>query len=240
MKAACATTSYPAPGPLVRPGLGSILVSLVLAAGTLSVLPLFGVLSARQHEMMSLQAAPDIVLAPKAAPPRQVAEPDKAPERPPKRRPKLRRPELARPKRSIEAMKARLSLSLGSLMEGAGDFSLDFEIGAGEVPGLVDEGPPVFELAELDSPPRSLARVRPMYPPRARQRGIEGFAELVFTVKADGSVADIKVARSEPGEVFVNAARAAARRWRFIPGRKDGSNVSARMRQLIRFRLEDR
>ena len=79
-----------------------------------------------------------------------------------------------------------------------------------------------------------------MYPPHARQRGIEGFAELVFIVKADGSVADIRVARSEPGEVFVNAARAAARRWRFIPGRKDGSNVSARVRQLIRFRLEDR
>ena len=240
MKAACATTSYPAPGPLVRPGLGSVLASLALAGATLSVLPLFGVLSARQHEMLSLREAPDVVLAPKAAPPRQAAEPRRDPERPPKRRPKLRRPELARPRRSIEATKARLSFALTSLMEGAGDFSLDFDIGAGEVPGIVDEGPPVFELAELDSPPRLLARVRPMYTPHARQRGIEGFAELVFIVKADGSVADIRVARSEPGEVFANAARAAARRWRFIPGRKDGSNVAARVRQLIRFRLEDR
>jgi protein TonB len=137
-------------------------------------------------------------------------------------------------------MKTRLSLAMTSLMEGVGDFSLDFEIGPEEGPRMIDEGPPVFELAELDSLPRPLVRLRPIYPSRARQQGIEGFVELAFVVAVDGKVDDVSVVRSDPGDIFVAAALAAVRRWRFAPGQKEGKAVATRVRQVIRFRLEDR
>jgi protein TonB len=207
-----------------------------LALATLSILPFFGMLAAPRDEMIALRAAPRIVRPPAAEP----SVPPRPP-RPPPRRPELRsRPKLERPRQRINALEARLSLSMSSLMVGIGDIALDFAVEAAATPDSLSQESLVFSLGELDSIPRPLVRTRPLYPVRARQEGIEGSVELEFVVTAEGRAANLRVVRSEPAGAFDRAAVRAVERWRFVPGKKDGVAVSCRVRQVIRFRVEGR
>jgi protein TonB len=133
-------------------------------------------------------------------------------------------------------LRTQLSVSMTGLSAGLGDFALDFAIEPGPEEPAADEGF-VYQLAQLDSPPRPLVRMNPEYPPSARRRRIEGFVELVFVITREGRVSDIEVVRSEPGDVFVAEAKAAVRRWRFTQPRKGGKPVAVRARQVIRFEL---
>ena len=158
----------------------------------------------------------------------------------PRRRPELTRsrPRLEPPKHRVEALKARLSLSMSTLSPGMGDISLDFGVDSGAAGRPVDARE-LFELAELDEPPRPIMRMNPIYPRGARQRGIEGFVEVLFTITAEGRVTDLRVLRSDPGDVFVEATLEAVRRWRFTSPRKDGRPVNMRARQIVRFELRE-
>jgi protein TonB len=219
----------------LRPRAGTVAAAALLAGGTFLILPLFGILSERRHESLRLAQAPAVVPSPRKT---SYVRPKNVELARPKRRPELKRkPKLARPRRRVDLMKAQLSLSMGSLLANVGDFSLDFEIDP--VLGLADEyGAAVFGLTELDGYPRPLVRVRPVYPHHARQKGIEGFVELVFVITPEGRVSNIHITGSEPGTLFDAAARAAVRRWRFSQPRKDGEPVAAYARQTIRFELE--
>jgi TonB family protein len=66
-----------------------------------------------------------------------------------------------------------------------------------------------------------LIEVRPAYPSTAAARGAEGYVEVEFTVSADGSVENARIAAAEPAGVFDQAALAAVNRWRYPaePGR---------------------
>lgn len=61
--------------------------------------------------------------------------------------------------------------------------------------------------------------VPPEYPPRARRRGLEGYVELEFVIRADGRVdaSTIRVTDARPRNVFEDAARRAVAHWRFEP-----------------------
>ncbi|MHC4201606.1 MAG: energy transducer TonB [Planctomycetota bacterium] len=231
---------YRPPASPLAPRLRAVALSVVFAAATFAVLPLFGLLSASVHESAEVREAPDIVLHTPPAPRlRMEAKPE---ERPPSR-PKLRkRPELEKQRLETlpDALLTRLSLSMSSLEAGAGDFSLEFAVGPEELAAPENDRPPVFDLAEVDRRPRPTVRMKPLYPMRARERGIEGIVRLRFVVGADGSVRDVEVVSSEPEGVFDRAAKAAAARWRFAPAVKDGQPVAARVRTAVRFRLEDR
>ncbi len=96
----------------------------------------------------------------------------------------------------------------------------------------------VFEIADLDTPPRPLVRVKPIYPPRARMRKIEGYVSVEFIVGVDGRVLDVKVVQSEPGDLFIPAVERALRGWRFEPGQYQGQAVESRVRQRIGFNLD--
>ncbi len=72
--------------------------------------------------------------------------------------------------------------------------------------------PPTPATAAL---PPVLAQVAARYPPQAQRRRIEGLVEVEFTVRADGSVADARILRSEPAGVFDREALGAIQRWRF-------------------------
>jgi TonB family C-terminal domain len=88
----------------------------------------------------------------------------------------------------------------------------------------------------------ALERVRyvaPVYPQVARERGVEGWVELMFTVRTDGSVADVVVTESEPSGTFDRAAIDALRRWRYRPMEVDGRPVEQRARIRLRFELNE-
>lgn len=79
-----------------------------------------------------------------------------------------------------------------------------------------------------------LVRVDPDYPPRARQRGIEGYVDLEFTISAVGTVQDAKVIGSNPAYVFDRSALSAVRKWKYNPKIENGVAVS---RSGVRVRL---
>jgi TonB family protein len=80
--------------------------------------------------------------------------------------------------------------------------------------------------------------VKPNYPQAALERGTEGWVDLIFTVRTDGSIADVSVTAAEPAGIFEQAAMAAVRRWRYEPVKKEGRAVEQRARLRLRFSLE--
>ncbi|MCF7203909.1 energy transducer TonB [Pseudomonas oligotrophica] len=80
--------------------------------------------------------------------------------------------------------------------------------------------------------------VRPEYPYRARQRGIEGHIKLAFTITAGGRVENIRVLDASPPNVFDREARRAAARWRFAPRTENGVAVAREAVKTLHFRLQ--
>ncbi len=101
--------------------------------------------------------------------------------------------------------------------------------------------PSADETASQSGPEQEvmpLNDVRPEYPYRARQRGIEGHIKLAFTITAAGKVENIRVMEASPPNVFDREARRAAARWRFAPRTENGSAVSREAVKTLHFRLQ--
>jgi protein TonB len=78
--------------------------------------------------------------------------------------------------------------------------------------------------------------VGPQYPDELRAAGVTGEAMVLFTVKADGTVADPKVIESND-RVFGRAAVDALLQWRFRPALVGGHPVDCRVMQSLEFTL---
>jgi protein TonB len=98
-------------------------------------------------------------------------------------------------------------------------------------PGSQGGGPP-------DGAAVAVVRIEPQWPRQAALAGIEGWVEVAFTIRADGSVADVVVIAAEPQRVFDQSAVHAVRKWRFKPRVVDGRAVEQRAAQRIEFALE--
>lgn len=101
------------------------------------------------------------------------------------------------------------------------------------------EAAPVAEPAPSNEPVSvgqvaPTSRVNPSYPSRAQRRGMEGFVEVEFVIRRDGSVDNgtIRVTRAQPRRVFDDAALEAIARWQFEP-----SQQLRRATQRIEFQL---
>ena len=84
------------------------------------------------------------------------------------------------------------------------------------------------DTKEATKPPAASqpsATLSPRYPAYAAANGIEGYACFIFTIKADGSVADPKVYDSKPEGVFEVEATRAISKWKFRPSKVDGVPV---------------
>jgi TonB family protein len=78
--------------------------------------------------------------------------------------------------------------------------------------------------------------VAPTFPSATRNRGMSGWVELEFTVRADGSTSDVIVTNANPRRTFDNAAMTAVRQWRYKPVMsKDGKPIDQRASVRIRF-----
>ncbi len=105
------------------------------------------------------------------------------------------------------------------------------------LPPVALEGP--FSEAEVDVPPRPLAKHPPLYPLRAQRMGIEGKVMVEFTVAKSGQVQDVAIKEAQPRGVFEEAAIKTVASWRFSPGTLDGNPVDTRIVQPIIFSLEN-
>jgi len=77
--------------------------------------------------------------------------------------------------------------------------------------------------------PELIKRAAVKYPIRALDRGVEGWVELSFTVKADGTTADIAVTNSYPDDVFVKSAKQALAGYNFKPAAADAPDQRTRL-----------
>lgn len=85
--------------------------------------------------------------------------------------------------------------------------------------------------------PQVLHRVKPEYPPQAREKGWEGRVILNVTVDTMGMVRRVEVVRSSGYAVLDSAAIAAVKQWRFSPAREDGRPVEATLLIPFQFSL---
>jgi len=91
------------------------------------------------------------------------------------------------------------------------------------------------------APVSSLNRIKyvaPKYPRGAERRNLSGWVDVVFIVTTDGSVRDIAVRNSEPGDTFVNAAVKAVERWEFEPVVENGALIEKLVGVRMMFALE--
>ena len=97
------------------------------------------------------------------------------------------------------------------------DIGIDIGLDVGDGAG--------FSLAQSDTEHVPVVRVKPQYPIRAEERGIEGWVELEFTISAAGTVKEAKVIGAKPKGVFDRAALRAIKKWKYNPTVEDGKPV---------------
>ena len=86
----------------------------------------------------------------------------------------------------------------------------------------------VFEVGDVDIPPRSTRNIRPQYPFTLAQRGIQASVELSIVVLADGSVGNVKVVSSTNRE-FDDSAIQAAKLGHYVPAILNDKHVACRI-----------
>jgi TonB family protein len=86
--------------------------------------------------------------------------------------------------------------------------------------------------------PKVITEVKPKYTPDAMRAKLQGAVELEIVVKEDGTVGDVRVTKSlDRASGLDDAAMAAARKWLFSPGMKEGKPVPTRVGLVLEFRL---
>jgi len=202
------------PGRLTRAVVLALLMNLLLVG----VAALLSRDRALRMEMTDPVAVNLVTVAPPEPPAEeQVREPEKPPEfERPDFRPDLWQPELSPP---APLAGPSVAIDLGGL---------DLDALAGEF---------VFDAADLDQPPRVVARIPPVYPFRARQREIEGHVRVRFLVSQEGQASRVSILEAEPAGLFEESVLQIIPSWRFSPGVIDGQPVTAWMATTVRFEL---
>jgi periplasmic protein TonB len=86
---------------------------------------------------------------------------------------------------------------------------------------------------------RYLEPARPAYPKRAREMGWEGTVLLRVEVRADGTVAEVKVAQTSGYTMLDQSAVVTARGWSFAPEMDGGFTMPTIVEVPVRFDLTE-
>ncbi len=197
-----------------------------MAVGTAMVL---GTVLLVNHYSDSLEdsraeATSQIALERKKPPPEQQVQKPK-----PKPRPR-------RNPRTAPAPLTGLDTALSGIDMGLPGFSAD-DLGALEGDLLGATEGMVMTDDTVDQPPQASFQAAPVFPPRARARGIEGYVVFSLLIGITGEIEQIKVIEAEPAGVFEEAATQGISQWRFEPALYQGQAVRAWAKQRIRFDL---
>lgn len=103
-----------------------------------------------------------------------------------------------------------------------------------DIKGLHD----IFSIGDLDAPLMVMARVPPIYPLHAKNRGTEGWVRVRFIVHEDGHVDNVTVEESEPRDVFDASVIRSVSGWRFKAGTIGGLAVKSWAETTVRFKLD--
>jgi len=109
----------------------------------------------------------------------------------------------------------------------------------GQVAQAPASSDPIYTVGNGVTAPNILQRAQPAYPPDAMRQRIEGAVVLEGVVQTDGTLGDIKVAKSLHPTLDAAAVNAAGG-WVFQPGTKDGVPVRVRITLEVEFRIPSR
>lgn len=90
---------------------------------------------------------------------------------------------------------------------------------------------PLFDAAYLQNP-------APEYPAQAKRRNMEGTVMLDVVVSQVGAARSVYIAESSGFALLDESAKNAVSRWKFVPAKRGGETVEARVMVPIEFRLE--
>ncbi len=85
-------------------------------------------------------------------------------------------------------------------------------------------------------PPKELRQPSVQYPPISRDNGEEGTVTLLLAVQTDGSISDIRIARSSGYPRLDTAAQKALRKLQ--PATCHGKPIAVRIHQSITFKID--
>ena len=106
--------------------------------------------------------------------------------------------------------------------------------------GVVLIGLLLLGCAATSRPLQLISGAGPIYPPHAREAGLEGKVTISYDVSRDGQVINAQVIASHPADVFDAAALVAVRSWKFNAPVENRVTVEAINRHsTVEFRLGD-
>jgi protein TonB len=204
-------------------GFVTVLGALALTLLGFLLLPLIQAIGAPLDGDLLLTTVDAAALPP---PPPPVIEEEEEPEPEPEEEP----PELIEDVQPLDLSQLELALDPG-FGEGmlGGDFALRLNALGGEGQA-VDE---LFDLADLDQPPRAVYQPSPSLNAQVRKRA-PCKVWVIFVVDEQGRVVDPRV-QSSTDPVFDQPALAAVKKWRFEPGKRKGKAVRLPMKIPITF-----
>lgn len=172
-----------------------------------------------------------IRVRPSEAPPKP--KPVKPPE-PPEAKP-VQQPKAAQPQ--PQKIPLRLPFEINPRLPG-GPSSLELPPLESAPMSAAGDLAAIFSVDELDAPLTPLIRLPPLYPMRAKDRGIEGWVKVKFLVDDNGSVGGVTILDAQPAGLFEKSVRRCLGGWRFKPGTVAGMAVKTWVETTIRFELE--
>ena len=87
-------------------------------------------------------------------------------------------------------------------------------------------------------PPKELRRPSVQYPPASQNDGEEGTVTLLLAVQTDGSISDIRIARSSGYQRLDAAAVRSLRQAKFQPATCHGKPIAVRIHQSFIFKID--
>jgi protein TonB len=107
-----------------------------------------------------------------------------------------------------------------------------------EVPLLED--PTWYPAKQLDVHPTALYPIKPAYPDKAAEQGLEGNVVLLLLIDEAGAVKEAAVVEANTEGTFEESALAAFREARFAPAQKNGRAVKSRVLIRVTYELNGR
>lgn len=107
-----------------------------------------------------------------------------------------------------------------------------------EVPLLED--PIYYPAKQLDVHPAALNPIKPVYPEKGVELGVDGKVILLLLIDEVGAVKEASVVEADPEGIFEESSLAAFRNARFAPAKKNGRAVKSRVLIRVSYELNER
>lgn len=102
------------------------------------------------------------------------------------------------------------------------------------------EDPTYYPAKQVDVHPVALNLIKPVYPEKGVELGVDGKVVLLLLIDETGVVKEASVVEADPEGVFEESALAAFRNARFAPAQKNGRVVKSRVLIRVSYELNER